>query len=83
MDWNVIGFCAAPIFVLIGYLHMRLTKAEEELETMMTKDDVKDMLSEKLEVVRLQQELLRERLSRVEESLDRISDKIDRLISRP
>ncbi len=82
MDYPMLMFMLSPVIVLIGYLHIRLTNIEKGAKSMVTENEVKEILNSKLELMSLQIKLLSNRIDRVEEALDRISSKIDSIILR-
>lgn len=82
MDLPAASMIVGLVVALIGYVNGRVNTLEKSAKMNVTESDVKELLNNKLEIVRLQQEQLKERLTRVEEVIDRMSEKIDRLLSR-
>lgn len=80
MIWQELATALAPVIVLIGYMHMRISVVEKETAMTISENEVKEILSFKLENVSAWQSLCEKRLDRIEEALDRLAAKIDQLI---
>lgn len=80
MDWQALGLTISPLLALIGYIHMRLNVVEKGIRMSVSENEVKDLISLKLESIQVMQSITDKRLDRLEEALCRLSDKIDQLM---
>lgn len=82
MDMYAASMIVGLLVSLIGYVNSRVSDVDKLTKLNITEEDVKELLETKLEVVALQQEQLKERLTNVESAIDRMEEKIDRLLDR-